>query len=246
MSALVLKAIACGAMLLDHIGFAADIDFLRLIGRIAFPIFLYLIYNGYRHTSSRLRYALRLGLFALISQVPFSLFQYGSVWSFHGNVFFTLLVCLLCIWAADSMRKDWKIKWLSMGPALGFFFLYHFGILRSDYGAGAVLASMAFLFLDGKKWYHQVLLTVAYICCIFYQPILAFCAGALQGNWNYMPELTAWKRAQICSVAAFPLIFSYNGEKGRVSGGKTMEKIVQYGFYAFYPIHMLALWLILG
>ena len=65
MSALVLRCIACIAMLFDHIGFQYNILPFRIVGRIAFPIFVYLICNGYRHTSDRGKYALRLGFFAL-------------------------------------------------------------------------------------------------------------------------------------------------------------------------------------
>ena len=56
MSALALKILACVSMLLDHIGFFWNIHSLRVIGRIAFPIFVYMIYNGYRHTSSKGKY----------------------------------------------------------------------------------------------------------------------------------------------------------------------------------------------
>ena len=69
-----LRIIACVSMLLDHIGFAFNINILRIIGRLAFPLYVYLLYNGYKHTSNRFLYAVRLGVFAAVSQIPFSLF----------------------------------------------------------------------------------------------------------------------------------------------------------------------------
>ena len=60
MSALILKCIACLTMLMDHIGYHTGIDWLRMVGRIALPIFVYLTASGYRKTSDPFRYILRL------------------------------------------------------------------------------------------------------------------------------------------------------------------------------------------
>ena len=100
MSALTLRILACLFMLLDHIGYSLGGSHplylpLRCIGRLAFPIFVFLVVNGFRHTSNRPRYALRLALFAVISQVPFALFCGQKTYFSNGNVFVTLLICLL-------------------------------------------------------------------------------------------------------------------------------------------------------
>ena len=99
MSALTLRSIACVTMLLDHIGYllAGRYPFLmplRWIGRIAFPLYVFLIVNGFRHTRSRPRYALRLALFAILSQIPFTLFCDNRVFYPHLNVFVTLRCAL--------------------------------------------------------------------------------------------------------------------------------------------------------
>ena len=89
MSNFYLKLIACICMLIDHIGylFFPQYEFLRVIGRIAFPIFSYLITEGYTHTSSIRKYSLRLLIFALISQIPYMLVFNTS----NLNIFFYII-----------------------------------------------------------------------------------------------------------------------------------------------------------
>ena len=87
-SSATLHLIAMGAMLLDHIWAVGlvDSDLFTCIGRIAFPIFAFLLAEGFRRTKNRKRYAMRLFLFALISEVPFNLMVSGSVFfPFHQN-----------------------------------------------------------------------------------------------------------------------------------------------------------------
>lgn len=241
MSALMLRLIACAAMLLDHIGYCLNSMPLRIIGRLAFPIYVYLIYNGYKHTSSRLRYALRLGVFALISQIPFSLFCYNDAFYPKGNVFVTLLMALLCVWAVDAMRRHRVLKWGCLLPAVLAFAVYHFGVLNSDYGAKAILMVMVFWLFDGKCVTRKVLLCAAMLCAIFYAPILSCAISLVRGNGFVFP-VSQWDLTQAFSLFALPLIFAYNGEKGKLPGGRVAAKLAQYGFYAFYPLHMLILW----
>lgn len=93
-----LKAIACGAMLLDHIGavFLPGVA-LRCIGRISFPIFCFLLAEGANHTRSPGKYALRLALGALIAEIPYDGLFYGGFCREHQNVMFTLLLGLLTL-----------------------------------------------------------------------------------------------------------------------------------------------------
>lgn len=95
-----LKFIALLTMLIDHIGYLLFPQFFifRIIGRISFPIFAYLIAIGAKRTSNIKRYSLRLLGFALISQIPYNLFTQNLLFSFHApNIFFTLLAGLLLI-----------------------------------------------------------------------------------------------------------------------------------------------------
>lgn len=231
-------------MLIDHIGYCTNSMPLRIVGRLAFPIFLYFIYNGYKHTSSRWRYALRLGVFALISQIPYSLFIYNSLWNTNGNVFFTLLMALLSIWVADVMSKHRVLKWFSLLPAIAVFFLYHYGILKSSYGARAIIMAMVFMLFDGKGVVGWILTTLGYMFALFYAPILSCALGVLRGRGFQFPAVSEWSLIQAFSALALPLIFAYNGKKGKLPFGDKGAKIVQYGFYLFYPVHQLVLWLI--
>ena len=233
MSAALLRLIACAAMLLDHIGFMVGYMPFRIVGRIAFPIFLYLICNGYRHTASTLKYALRLGLFALISQVPFSLMSAGRMDLVNWNIFFTLLLSLLAIWAADKMLGHRVLRWVSLVPALVMIVAYQLKWIQSDYGARAIVTVMAIYLLDRTG----------------FQTIKAFALGLLVGLVYYLVvqwwenNLTQWTWIQLCSLAAIPMVAAYNGQKGGPKGA-IASRLAQWGFYLFYPAHLLALWLL--
>ncbi|MBP3913178.1 MAG: hypothetical protein J6D14_02080, partial [Lachnospiraceae bacterium] len=126
LSGAVLKMIAVITMTIDHVGkgivqqkilknpeivsglLSRDdlrrlYDLMRDIGRIAFPIYCFLLVEGFLHTRSRAKYCIRLFLFALISEIPFNLGLYGTLWyKAHNNVFFELGAGLLAVWIWDT------------------------------------------------------------------------------------------------------------------------------------------------
>ena len=245
MSALALRIIACVCMLLDHIGycFAGRYPFLeplRWIGRIAFPLYVFLIVNGFRHTSDRLRYALRLFLFALLSQVPFALmFHHGDIFG-KLNVFFTLLIALLVVWATDELRNRRRTKYLAFLPAVLVFALYYFGWLSSDYGARGLLLAMVFYLFEGKI----ILLFFGMLLSIYYTYPISLGFGLLnllRGRAFHFPAPTAWQLKQLFSLLSLVFIFLYNGERGALPKNPAAGKAVQLGFYLFYPLHLLVL-----
>ena len=80
---------------------------LRSVGRMAFPIYVFLLTEGFCHTRNRSRYALRLGVFALISEIPFDLLVYGKIWDTHSqNVFFTLFLSVLMLTVVDWISRN--------------------------------------------------------------------------------------------------------------------------------------------
>ena len=245
MSALALRIVACVCMLLDHIGycFAGRYPFLeplRWIGRIAFPLYVFLIVNGFRHTSDRLRYALRLFLFALLSQVPFALmFHHGDIFG-KLNVFFTLLIALLVVWATDELRNRRRTKYLAFLPAVLVFALYYFGWLSSDYGARGLLLAMVFYLFEGKI----ILLFFGMLLSIYYTYPISLGFGLLnllRGRAFHFSAPTAWQLKQLFSLLSLVFIFLYNGKRGSLPKNPVAGKAVQLGFYLFYPLHLLVL-----
>lgn len=96
-----LKMIAVVAMLIDHVGavLLPQYEILRIIGRIAFPIFAYTLVEGFIHTHDVKKYMMRMGILALVSEVPFDLAFYGTPLEFgHQNVFFTLFLGLVMLY----------------------------------------------------------------------------------------------------------------------------------------------------
>lgn len=100
-----LKVIAVVSMLIDHTsavileqipGLEAPAFFMRIIGRAAFPIYCFLLVEGFYHTRSRAKYAGRLFLFALISEVPFDLAFSRRMWDFPAAMSF--LLCCSGFW----------------------------------------------------------------------------------------------------------------------------------------------------
>ena len=113
-SAAALHIIAMALMLMDHLWatiFPAQ-EWLTCAGRLAFPIFAFMAVEGYFHTHSFQKYALRLLLFAVLSEVPFDL-MYGGTWFYpvHQNVIWTLLMGLLGIRLMETVRakgRTWR------------------------------------------------------------------------------------------------------------------------------------------
>lgn len=139
-----LKWIAIVSMLIDHMGailFPQYIE-MRIVGRLAFPIYCFLLAEGAVHTSNIRRYEIRLLAFACLSDIPFDLAFFGGVTLEHQNVFFTLLLGVLVI---EQFQKH-EGKWLY--GAVAFVLASVLAeCLHTDYGAKGVLFILCFFLL---------------------------------------------------------------------------------------------------
>lgn len=194
-----LKYIAFISMLIDHTNNALITPMLNgkgallyisnafsIIGRIAFPIFMFFLIEGFFKTRSRKKYLASLLIFGLISEVPFDMFVSRTFFEPNwNNMMFTLSLCLGVIWLIDSLRAKLKSTLL--------WFIASLPIL----GISCFIATWLSLDYD----YHAIL--VAYIFYIFRQkPII----GAGLGYISIIKEL--W------SILGFGLTLTYNGERG--------------------------------
>lgn len=140
-SSFYLKLLAVITMLIDHIGavLLPEYILLRCIGRIAFPIYCFLLVEGAVHTSDIRKYQMRLLFFALLSEIPYDLAHSGTLLRpDQQNVFFTLFLGLLGIRVLEKYNRGF-ISALTI-----FFITMSAGILQTDYSFGGVCFILAF------------------------------------------------------------------------------------------------------
>ena len=104
-----LHILAMLLMLLDHMWatVVSGNDWMTCLGRMAFPIFAFMIVEGYFHTRSVKKYALRMLLYAVVSEIPINLVASGSwVYPFHQNVLWTFLIGIGAIHINESARRS--------------------------------------------------------------------------------------------------------------------------------------------
>ena len=229
----ILKIIAMILMLLDHLWgtIIPGNQWMTLIGRMAFPIFAFLIVEGFFHTSDLKKYMKRLFIFGLISEIPFNLIYTGSIiFPFHQNVMFTLLLGLLIINEIDKLKNNKEIK-KKIIPILKIFLFLLISIIGFvDYGVTGVLTIVVFYLFRGFKlaWIGQLIsLILLYIVFFEGQSVILNIF-----NHEYFLPL------QSIGVLSLIFIWLYNGEKGK------NNKLIKYLFYSFYPVHMLVIYLI--
>ena len=197
-----LKYMAFLSMLLDHVnnsmitpyldgkGLLLHVsNLLSILGRVAFPLFMFFLVEGFFKTRSRKKYLINLLIFGILSEVPFDLFTSRELFNKNwNNIMFTLALSLITIWIVDEMKgrlaKKSKTLW---------------------YGASvlvvAVMCAVAMFFsLDYD--YHAII--VAYLFYLFYEKPLY---GAALGYLSIIKELY--------SVLGFAATLTYNGERGK-------------------------------
>lgn len=229
-----LKVIALISMTVDHIagvlfaigeynvfdvGTATDqmiYFYARAIGRIAFPLFAFLLVEGFVHTKNFKKYILRVFIFAIISQIPYNLAFGDTIFYMErflpsflfGNVLWTFFFGLIMMYLLEKVEKkgfNVFIRIILYFLVVGVFAIFGRILLidRHEYG----IITIGTFYLLRKIRINQAL--SALITLIPQQPFLAY--------------------------ASIPLIILYNGNKGKSS---------KFLFYIFYPLHLLILYLI--
>ena len=219
-----LKLIAVCTMFIDHMGdtLFPGVMWLRCIGRVAFPIFCFLIAEGCVHTHDRKKYALRLLVFAVLSEIPFNLMTGRAVWNpYDQNVLWTLLLGATVCWIMDGAlkRRTVPIFVLTGAAMVAAFWLLE--VFCTDYGGWGMLLVAMFYGVRRAPYGQAAKMAAQAVGLAF------FCIGVMGGV-----TIELW------ALTALVPIWLYNGQRG------FSHKAVQYGFYAFYPLHILILSLI--
>ena len=194
---------------------------MRTLGRIAAPVMFYFLTEGYRYTSSKFKYGLRLFCFGILSQIPYSLARYGDISSSDLNVIITLFMSFLMLVVADKVQE----KALKVIVVIIFMILTSF----SDWGVlGPFMVWQFYIYREDRK--KQLISYIGLCLAQMVMSVLVIMSGAI-----------AWYDAiwQIGMALPIILIYLYNGESGR----KTI--VNKWAFYLFYPLHFLVFWLIL-
>ncbi len=212
-----LKIIAMISMVLDHVGdlFFPGATWLRAAGRLAMPLFAFCIAEGYAHTRDRRKYLLRMGIFALISEIPFDLAFESRIGLSHQNIMLTFFLSILALMLYDRIRGGegtegaqipaWKtaLGVLAVGAVAVLALL-----LKADYTIFAVISVFLFYALRKKH------------------PLLRSGVGV---GFLALTRTVGYYSAT--GLSFLPLAL-YNGKKG---------KGLKWLFYLFYPGHLLLL-----
>lgn len=228
MSTFTLKVIAIITMLIDHTGAIFNINYFRMIGRIAFPIFAFLIARGCIYTSNIKKYMLRLLIFAFISEIPFNMMintvffnePLNIINLNYQNIFFTLFLgCLLIYIYSNILNKlkdknnNFNANYLLILLICSFSISYFGDFIHSDYRSmGIILIFLHYIFKE-----KSALITIIF-CFITYNPIVY--------KDNFF----------LVSIISALFIFLYNEKKG--------YSLNKWLFYIFYPLHIFILILI--
>lgn len=237
LSAAALHILAMTFMLMDHLWatLLPAQEWLTCVGRIAFPIFAFMAVEGYFHTHNLKKYLLRMLIFAVISEVPFDL-MYGGTWFYpvHQNVIWTLMMGLVGIHLMETVRKKKSTFVYILVSAIVVILGGLLGTLSMvDYYGIGVLTVFIFYFFRGRKWW-----------CLLGQMLALYWVNVeLLGGLMYPIRLFGME-FELCqqglALLALLPIWLYRGRQGYHS------KPFQYFCYAFYPIHMLVIVLVLN
>lgn len=219
-------------MLCDHIWgtIVPGNDWLTCIGRISFPIFAFMIVEGYFHTKSVKKYTIRILVFAILSEIPFNLAMGSSLfYPVHQNVLWSFLIAIGLITLNEKAKEKGKL-WIQILVGVGTVLVgYIVGLLTMvDFYHAGILTVLVFYFFKDRKWWCYP----AQLLCLWY------INSELLGGFGYEIQMFGreffFQRQSFALLALIP-IWLYRGKQGYHS------KALQYAYYAFYPLHLLLL-----
>ncbi len=222
-------------MLSDHL-WATVIpgnDWMTWVGRLAFPIFAFMIAEGYSHTKDFKKYAIRMLIFALISEIPYNLVYVTSfIYPFQQNVLWTFLVALLCMRGLDKIKDKYKIYITIPLSALLIGACYLLcQLTMTDYFGDGLLMVILFYYFKNTSLLGCLGQLAGMVAINIYMMKGLTIPFELFGNSFEFPQ-------QGFAVLSLIFIWLYRGKQG------PHNKITKFIFYSFYPAHLLILGLI--
>lgn len=195
MSSFILRSIALITMIIDHTGAVLypQYHFLRIIGRIAFPLYCFLLIEGYTHTRDVKKYLTRLLAFALLSEAPFDYAFFGGLEFSHQNIFFTLFLGLFAVYIIDTKGKE--LPFVSLFAAV--IAMVAAVLLNTDYSFVGIIYILIFYYTkDMKGWMRYGVALAALVTVNFLlmggTQNYAFLAFLFIPLYNHKPGLKNW------------------------------------------------------
>lgn len=238
-----LQFIALVTMTVDHVGalLLPQQDFLRIIGRLAFPLYCLMIAEGFSHTADRKKYFARLMAFAIVSVVPFGIFEFlmteaPLLWSVFaelfleellGNVIFELALGFGVLWVLSKG----KLGWLAV-PA-GMILSEMLDLMYGWYGIAMIVCFYVFRDRRDLQAVSAAVLTVAFSYATVLLAFIRYYTELSLGRLLLRAAVRITGYVQTAAVFAAAPILLYNGERGR--------RMPRYLGYAYYPGHLLVL-----
>ena len=197
----------------------------RAIGRIAFVLFAFMAAEGFEHTHSMKNYLLRLGIFALISEIPFDLAFYGKIfYNDKQNVYFTLYLgvlalCLIKKFEGELLIQISGVILCCMGAA----------VLKTDYMFMGILLIVAFYVCRKSFWYQFIVGSAA----LYLGMVMVYVVRYWKRSYS-IKQYLGFGKSELYGLFAFIFIYFYNGKKGK--------QLPKAFYYLFYPLHLLLLY----
>ena len=219
MSSFLIRLLALTSMLIDHAGLALfpSVGLFRCVGRLAFPLYCFLIVQGCRHTRDIRAYARRLALLAILSEIPFDLLIFGRTASFvEQNVLFSLLLGLMAIYTSELLKaKPYYALMANISLCLCAM------LANVSYGWLSIALCLS-MHAAGSSRLRLALLTGGSL--LLYSLSLLLSGVAI-----------SWVLVSLCALFSLIPLLLYNGKRG------VRNPLFTFLFYAAYPLHIILL-----